>query len=98
MSFQKPEETAEQIEALTESMKRYKELRKRQKESRRGFIHSNIPATYGGADNNAQSVDNGPSNGDATVAENSTAEDKTVSIKVRHIMICWLASHVSGTF
>ena len=62
----KPEETAEQIEALAESMKRYKELRRKQKESRRGLVHLTVnvsPAT-GGGDSNALSQDSNHTNAD----------------------------------
>ena len=89
MFFCQPEETAEQIEALAESMKRYKELRRKQKEYRRGLGHSVVvvsPATAGAATSNAISIDSDHVNGDA--GDHDTKEDKVVSKgtnKVSHL-------------
>ena len=60
-------------------MKRYKELRRRQKEYRRGLGHSVVvasPATPGVATSNAISIDSDHTNADA--GDNSTKEDKLV--------------------
>ena len=76
-----PEETAEQIEALSESMKRYKELRRKQKEYRRGLGHSVVvvsSATPGAVTSIAVSAD-GSDHGIGEVGDSSTKEDKTVA-------------------
>ena len=74
-----PEETAEQIEALAESMKRYKELRRKQKEYRRGLGHSVVvvsQATTGGATSNAISIDSDHVSGEN--GDHSSKDDKAV--------------------
>ena len=61
-------------------MKRYKELRRRQKEYRRGLGHSVVvvsSGTPGAATSNAVSVDSDHQNGEA--GDNTTKEDKTVT-------------------
>ena len=91
MYTHKPEETAEQIEALAESMKRYKELRRKQKEFRRGVGHSNVaasPGTAGAATSIAVSLDSDHATGE--VGDHSTKEEKIItngSNKVRKIQI-----------
>ena len=75
-----PEETAEQIEALAESMKRYKELRRKQKEYRRGLGHSVVvvsQATAGGVTSNAISIDSDHVNGEN--GDHSSKDDKAVA-------------------
>ena len=74
-----PEETAEQIEALAESMKRFKELRRKQKEYRRGLGHSVVvvsQATAGGATSNAISIDSDHVSGEN--GDHSSKDDKAV--------------------
>ena len=61
-------------------MKRYKELRKKQKEFRRGLGHSVVAvssATPGVATSNAVSVESDHGNGEG--GDSSTKEDKTVA-------------------
>ena len=61
-------------------MKRYKELRRKQKEYRRGLGHSVVAAssaTPGAATSNAVSVDSDHANGEG--GDSSTKEDKAVA-------------------
>ena len=61
-------------------MKRYKELRKKQKEYRRGLGHSVVvvsPATAGATTSNVISIDSDPANGEA--GDNSTKEDRNTA-------------------